>query len=175
MCLKSDEEEIAKCQDNSLGGHVYYDELEIEPGSLEDEPEIRDDDVASSLLPFKHSWNTDMMIERKLPSRGALNSRRTATWSLNSSTSTGRSNGTNYGRLLCLKPNCYPPVFAKPQWNSKTKYSRRQVEKLIDLSKRRRLKHKAHADMSDKISTLTTLIWRLIMLVTPWEVTRNFA
>jgi hypothetical protein len=36
-------------------------------------------------------------------------------------------------------------------------------EKLIDLSKRHRIKHKAHADMSDRASTAQALIWRLVM------------
>jgi hypothetical protein len=36
-------------------------------------------------------------------------------------------------------------------------------EKLIDLSKRHRLKHKAHADMSDRICTPQALVWRLVM------------
>ena len=164
VCLKSDEEEIAKCQDNSLGGHVYYDELEIEPGSLEDEPEIR-----TMMMLHPHFYRSHF-VEYRHDDRAKTSIERRAELEKNSDMELEQLHVDweiqwhQLWEIAMSETELLSASLRETAMELQNKIFATPREKLIDLSKRRRLKHKAHADMSDKISTLTTLIWRLIML-----------
>ena len=173
MCLKSDEEEIAKCQDNSLGGHVYYDELEIEPGSLEDEPEIR-----TMMMLHPHFYRSHF-VEYRHDDRAKTSIERRAELEMNSDMELEQVHvdwEIQWHQLWDIAISETELLSASlretaMELQNKIFAAERETHRPEQATK---LKHKAHADMSDKISTLTTLIWRLIML-DPWEVTRNFA
>lgn len=166
MCLRIEEDEIAQCQDNSLGGHVYYDELEMSNlESIEEEPEAPAmklfDPVSYSahLVEFRHDDRAQIPMDRVrvnkdgelrvnelIPEENHCEIRWYQFWEI-----------AKYdGELLSASlretaMELQNRIFATPR------------EKLIDLSKRHRIKHKAHADMSDRASTAQALIWRLVM------------
>ena len=166
MCLRNEEDEIAQCQDNSLGGHVYYDELEMSNlESIEEEPETPAmklfDPVSYSahLVEFRHDDRAQIPMDRVrvnkdgelrvnelIPEEDHCEIRWYQFWEI-----------AKYdGELLSASlretaMELQNRIFATPR------------EKLIDLSKRHRIKHKAHADMSDRASTAQALIWRLVM------------
>ena len=126
-CFESDVEEIAKCQDNSLGGHVYYDENEMSDAdsiALEEEPE------SNAMMFFNTFYSADFVITKTTIKRECI----LVVLGFLSLSSTkkyldkprGSTTGSNFGKLQNLSPNCYPPAFAKPRRNFKTKYLRRR-------------------------------------------------
>jgi hypothetical protein len=182
MCLRNEEDEIAQCQDNSLGGHVYYDELEMSNlESIEEEPEAPAmklfDPVSYSahLVEFRHDDRAQIPMDRvrankdgelrvnelipeevpsscflKLPSTVDL--KRTCEIRWYQFWEIAKYDGELLSASLReTAMELQNRIFATPR------------EKLIDLSKRHRIKHKAHADMSDRASTAQAVLWRLIM------------
>ena len=163
-CFESDVEEIAKCQDNSLGGHVYYDENEMSDAdsiALEEEPESNammffNTFYSADFVDYKDNDQARVHLSRagvsltfkheKVPRQATREYHWFQFWEVAKSESELLS-----ASLRETAAELQNEIFATPR------------EKLIDLSKRHRLKHKAHADMSDRICTPQALVWRLVM------------
>ncbi|CAL6285857.1 unnamed protein product [Bathycoccus prasinos] len=163
-CFESDVEEIAKCQDNSLGGHVYYDENEMSDAdsiALEEEPESNammffNTFYSADFVDYKDNDQARVHLSRagvsltfkheKVPRQATREYHWFQFWEVAKSESELLS-----ASLRETASELQNEIFATPR------------EKLIDLSKRHRLKHKAHADMSDRICTPQALVWRLVM------------
>ena len=163
-CFESDVEEIAKCQDNSLGGHVYYDENEMSDAdsiALEEEPESNammffNTFYSADFVDYKENDQARVHLSRagvsltfkheKVPRQATREYHWFQFWEVAKSESELLS-----ASLRETAAELQNEIFATPR------------EKLIDLSKRHRLKHKAHADMSDRICTPQALVWRLVM------------
>ena len=163
-CFESDVEEIAKCQDNSLGGHVYYDENEMSDAdsiALEEEPESNammffNTFYSADFVDYKDNDQARVHLSRagvsltfkheKVPRQATREYHWFQFWEVAKSESELLSSS-----LRETAAELQNEIFATPR------------EKVIDLSKRHRLKHKAHADMSDRICTPQALVWRLVM------------